>query len=476
MTALTLDQLTKTYPGAGQAAVHGLGLVVESGKLTSLLGPSGSGKTTTMKLIAGLIAPDAGDIRLGDRSVRDLAPERRGVAMVFQNPLLFPHLTVAGNVGFGLKMRGLPADQIRSSVAGMLDRVRLTGLADRRPGDLSGGQQQRVALARALILRPEVLLLDEPLSSLDPGLRDEMRQLIRKLQRETGITTLVVTHDQAEAVALSDRIALLLDGRLAQHDTPEAFYRRPATKAVARFFGGTNFIPGTLRARVFDGSIGSLALDADVLDPGVLEPGTLEPGTPDPGTLAPGTLPGGTVAPSTLAPGTSAPSTPDPGNLDPGTPAPSTLDPGTPDAGILAAGTPAPGTPPFGALDPSTLHQSNLRPDTLDAGTLTSGTLPPGTFSPGIPSANALAPGISSSPGIVTIRPEALVLGPGPNSRIARVEAVSFLGTQSRVDLSIAGLALQALTSPDMARTLLPGTDTLISLPPDALWVLPSAD
>jgi putative spermidine/putrescine transport system ATP-binding protein len=260
MTTLTLDQLSKTYATAGQAALHPLDLVVQSGSLTALLGPSGSGKTTTMKLIAGLVRPDTGDIRLGDRSIRDLAPDQRGVAMVFQNPLLFPHLTVVGNVGFGLRMRGIGQDTIAARVRDMLDRVRLTGLGDRKPSQLSGGQAQRVALARALILRPEVLLLDEPLSSLDPGLRDEMRQLIRDLQRETGITTLVVTHDQTEAVVLADRIALLLDGRLAQHDQPEAFYDRPATEAVARFFGGVNFIPGTARAAIFQSPLGTFVL------------------------------------------------------------------------------------------------------------------------------------------------------------------------------------------------------------------------
>ncbi|MBY0350241.1 ABC transporter ATP-binding protein [Tabrizicola sp.] len=345
MAALTLSGLTKRYGGTSQAALHQLDLSIASGSLTALLGPSGSGKTTTMKLIAGLIAPDAGDIRLGGRSVRDLAPERRGVAMVFQNPLLFPHLTVAGNVGFGLRMRGLPADRIASSVALILSRVRLTGLGDRRPGQLSGGQQQRTALARALILRPDVLLLDEPLSNLDPSLRDEMRQLIRELHSETGITTLVVTHDQTEAVALADHVALLLDGRLAQAGPPETFYQRPATQAVARFFGGVNFVPGTARAGVFDSALGPLRLPA----------------------------------------------------------------------------------------------------------------------------------GIAEGAGLLTIRPEALRFGPGPNPLIARVEGVTFLGTQSRIDLLAGGVRLQALTDPDAASDLVRGSDVAVTLPPQALWVLPSA-
>jgi ABC-type Fe3+/spermidine/putrescine transport system ATPase subunit len=344
MTALVLDDLRKSYSGAGTAALHGLSLSVASGSLTALLGPSGSGKTTTMKLIAGLISADAGDIRLDERSIRDLPPERRGVAMVFQNPLLFPHLTVAGNVGFGLRMRGLPPGQIAESVADMLARVRLGDLAHRRPAQLSGGQAQRAALARALILRPEVLLLDEPLSSLDPGLRDEMRQLIRTLQRETGITTIVVTHDQTEAVALADRIALLLDGRLVQDDTPQAFYARPATEAVARFIGGVNFIPGTARDDWFDSALGTLSLP----------------------------------------------------------------------------------------------------------------------------------PGLSDGPGLLTIRPEALRFGEGQNLRTARIVAVDFLGSLTRIDLDIDGVPLQALVTPDAARRLSAGDLAPVSLPPEALWLLPN--
>ncbi|MBL9047998.1 MAG: ABC transporter ATP-binding protein, partial [Tabrizicola sp.] len=185
MTRLTVTGLCKSYAGAGRPALEGLDLTVESGTLTALLGPSGCGKTTAMKLVAGLLRPDAGDVQLDGRSIRETPPERRGVAMVFQNPLLFPHLTVAGNLGFGLRMRGMAADRIALRVGEMLEQVQLSGLGNRRPVELSGGQQQRAALARALILRPEVLLLDEPLSNLDPSLRDGMRALIRALQRET---------------------------------------------------------------------------------------------------------------------------------------------------------------------------------------------------------------------------------------------------------------------------------------------------
>ncbi|MES2548897.1 MAG: ABC transporter ATP-binding protein [Pseudomonadota bacterium] len=343
MTTLSLHGLRKTYPGVGQAAVHGLDLTVDSGSLTALLGPSGCGKTTTMKLIAGLLAPDAGEVALDGTPITTLPPERRGIAMVFQNPLLFPHLTIAQNIGFGLRMQRLPQTEITERVAAMLARVRLDGLGDRRPAALSGGQQQRAALARALILQPKVLLLDEPLSSLDPSLRDEMRALIRTLQQETGITTLVVTHDQAEAVALADRIVLMLDGRLAQHGPPEDLYRRPASLAVARFFGGVNFIPGRSQGGLFQCPIGPL---------------TLPPGAPQ-------------------------------------------------------------------------------------------------------------------GDHILTLRPEALRLGPGANPRTGRVDSVTFLGTQTRVGLTVDGIALQALTTPDLAGQLVPGTDLTISLPPEALWLLP---
>lgn len=341
MTALQLTGLTKTHPGGTMATIRGLDLTVESGAITALLGPSGAGKTTVMKLIAGLISPDSGDIRLGGQSILPLPPERRGVVMVFQNPLLFPHLTVAQNVGFGLRMRGLSAPEIAARTEAMLDRVRLTGLGPRRPADLSGGQAQRVALARALVLKPDLLLLDEPLSSLDPALRDEMRSLILTLQRDMAVTTLVVTHDQTEAVVLADQIALLLDGQLAQHARPDIIYHRPASLAVARFFGGVNFLHGVAAEGVFRSAIGPL---------------TLPPGLPD-------------------------------------------------------------------------------------------------------------------GPGTLTIRPEAIILGNGPLT--ATLRACTFLGTQTRVDLEIAGTPLQALVAPDTARPLTPGQTISVTLPPTALWIVP---
>ncbi len=244
MTQVTLSRLTKRFDEKSNPAVDQLDLEIETGKLTALLGPSGCGKTTTMKMIAGLLRPTSGDIGFNGESILGIAPEDRGVVMVFQNYLLFPYMSVAENIGFGLKMRKVDRGEIKSRVKDMLDLVQLPGFEDRKPRQLSGGQQQRIALARALVVQPNVLLLDEPLSNLDAHLRDEMRELIRRIQTEMGITTVFVTHDQEEAVVLADRIALLFDGRLQQFDQPDAFYERPGSVAIAKFFGGTNFIPG----------------------------------------------------------------------------------------------------------------------------------------------------------------------------------------------------------------------------------------
>ncbi len=340
---LELRGLTKTYPGHDRRTVEDLSLTVPQGSLTALLGPSGAGKSTVMQMIAGLLPPDAGDIRLGGRSILDLPPERRGVVLVFQNAPLFPHLTLAQNVGFGLRMRGQPAPAVAAQVAAMLERVQLAGLGQRRPHELSGGQAQRGALARALVLKPDLLLLDEPLSNLDAALREEMRALILTLQRETAITTIVVTHDQAEAVVLADRIALLLDGRLAQEATPDDIFARPATLAVARFFGGVNFLAGRATDGSFDCALGRLPLPA----------------------------------------------------------------------------------------------------------------------------------GLADRQGTLTIRPEALRLGPGDGALSATVIGTTFLGTQTRVDLAIAGQRLEALTAPEAARSLIPGQVLDVTLPTRALWVIP---
>ncbi len=247
---LELENVSHRY-GKDEPALSGLGLAVEPGELVALLGPSGCGKTTALKIVAGLLRPTAGDVRVEGRSVVGTPPERREAAMVFQKPLLFPHMSVAANVGFGLRMRGTSRGDTGRRVSDALRRVRMDGFADRSPDELSGGQQQRVSLARALVTRPKLLLLDEPLSALDANLREEMRGLILTLQREGDHTTVFVTHDQEEAVVLADRIALVFDGRLQMYDEPEAFYDRPANRAVARFFGATNFLEG----RVENGSV-----------------------------------------------------------------------------------------------------------------------------------------------------------------------------------------------------------------------------
>jgi ABC-type Fe3+/spermidine/putrescine transport system ATPase subunit len=271
MTRLTLSALGLTYPGTARPALDQLTLELPGGGLTALLGPSGCGKTTVLKLVAGLLAPDTGDIAFDGRSVLSDRAETRGAVMVFQNALLFPHMTLAENVGFGLRMRGLPAAETAARVDAMLDLVRLPGLGRRRPSELSGGQQGRAALARALIVQPKVLLLDEPLANLDAHLRGEMRDLIRAVHKDLAITTVFVTHDQEEAVAIADRIALLIGGRLRQYDRPEAFYRRPADAGVAAFFGGRNILPGIASDGIFEGPLGRLTLPAGLPSgPGLL--------------------------------------------------------------------------------------------------------------------------------------------------------------------------------------------------------------
>jgi ABC-type Fe3+/spermidine/putrescine transport system ATPase subunit len=219
------------------AVLHDLSLEIGGGELIVLLGPSGCGKTTLLKIIAGLLEPGSGDLLFGDRVFTGMPAERREAAMVFQKALLFPHLSVAENVAFGLKMRKIPGDESARRVAEALEMVQLEGFGERKPRELSGGQEQRVSLARALVTRPRVLLLDEPFSALDVGLRAEMRTLVRQLQRRLQITTVFVTHDQEEAVTIADRIALLLDGEIVQVGKPRDFYISPKTPEAARFFG-----------------------------------------------------------------------------------------------------------------------------------------------------------------------------------------------------------------------------------------------
>ncbi|WP_075215863.1 ABC transporter ATP-binding protein [Mongoliimonas terrestris] len=263
MTDVVLEGLTKTYAGASAAAVAAVDLVLASGTLTTLVGPSGCGKSTVLKLIAGLLPPSAGRVLIGGRSMADVPPERRGAVLMGQDHGLFPHMTVEANVGFGLRMRGVDPAAIRRRAGEMLDLVRLSGFETRRPSALSGGQAQRVALARALVVDPAVLLLDEPLSDLDPELRLEMRDLIRSAQRATGITTLFVTHDREEAVAVADRTAVMLAGRIAQQGRPDAVFERPATRAVAAFFGIGNILDARFDGRTAVTALGCLALAAD---------------------------------------------------------------------------------------------------------------------------------------------------------------------------------------------------------------------
>ena len=233
--ALHLDRVSAGY--ANRPVLNDLSLRAEAGRLTALLGPSGCGKTTLLKLIAGLLVPETGDIWFGDERMTDVAAEKRGIAMVFQKPLLFPHMSVGDNVAFGLTMRGWPSERRRAAVEDALRMVQLEGFGRRRPKELSGGQEQRVTLARALVTAPRVLLLDEPLSALDESLRADMRALVRDLQRRLAITTIFVTHDQREACEIADEVALLLDGSIAQAGPPRVFYTDPVNEDVARFFG-----------------------------------------------------------------------------------------------------------------------------------------------------------------------------------------------------------------------------------------------
>ena len=230
------------------AAVDDLSLRVEGGSFYSLLGPSGCGKTTTLRLIAGFEQPDRGDIRIAGRSVAGVPPYRRNVNTVFQHYALFPHMDVADNVGYGLKQRHVPEDERIRRVGAALELVRLSGYGRRRTWQLSGGQQQRVALARALINEPTVLLLDEPLGALDLKLRREMQHELKALQLHTGITFIYVTHDQEEALTMSDRLAVLRAGRIVQEGTPRELYERPADRYVAAFIGLSNFFPGRVVA------------------------------------------------------------------------------------------------------------------------------------------------------------------------------------------------------------------------------------
>jgi len=244
MARLVIEHLSKRY--GETSVVKDLSLDIPQGEFLVLLGPSGCGKTTTLRMVAGFIEPSGGSITLDGRDVTTLPPWKRNTGLVFQSYALFPHLTVDENVAFGLEMRKVPAQEMRERVCEALRLVRLDGFGDRLPRQLSGGQQQRVALARALAFRPDVLLLDEPLSNLDAKLREEVRVEIRELQQKLGITTVMVTHDQDEALSMADRLVVMAHGEVQQVGSQRDLYERPAGRFVASFVGRSNFLEGSL--------------------------------------------------------------------------------------------------------------------------------------------------------------------------------------------------------------------------------------
>jgi len=244
MTHVQITTITKRYPNQPVAVLRNFSLSVESGELVALLGPSGSGKSTLLKLITGIERPDAGDVQFDGVSILGQPPSQRGAVFMFQKAYLFPFLSVADNIAFGLKVKHTPAAEMRRAVGEMLDLIGLPGIEKRKPGQLSGGEQQRVALARALITHPRLLLLDEPLSSLDTEVRLNLQEAIRAIQRKLGITTILVTHDLGEAMAMSDRMALLLKGEIVAQGRPEALFHRPPSLAAAQFMGVSTFLNG----------------------------------------------------------------------------------------------------------------------------------------------------------------------------------------------------------------------------------------
>ncbi len=257
MSVVSIDRVAKRYGTV--TALGGVSMTIGDGEFFGLLGPSGGGKTTLLRAIAGFIDPDEGAIAIDGKPIQDVPINRRDIGMMFQNYALFPHMTVADNVGFGLSVRHRPRDEIDARVAELLRLVRLESHGSRKPRQLSGGQQQRIALARALAPGPKVLLLDEPLGALDKKLREEMQIELKQIQRDVGITTVFVTHDQEEALTLSDRIAIMSEGRVAQIGAPRELYERPRTRFVASFLGNANFFEGRVAGR--EGALTRILLD-----------------------------------------------------------------------------------------------------------------------------------------------------------------------------------------------------------------------
>jgi iron(III) transport system ATP-binding protein len=276
MTPILIKDVTKRF--GPTVAVDRVTLQVAAGELFFLLGPSGCGKTTLLRMLAGFVQPDEGEIFFGEQRITSLPPRLRDAGMVFQTYALWPHMTVAKNVAYGLHVRGLGRQEVARRVGRALKLVQMESFGERRPTQLSGGQQQRVALARALVIEPRVLLLDEPLSNLDAHLRDELREEVRRLHRETRLTMIYVTHDQKEALTLADRLAVMHRGQLVQVGTPLEVYQRPATRFVAGFLGDSNFVSGRVRAVNADGCTLETAL-------GPLLASTTG-GKPGPGTAA----------------------------------------------------------------------------------------------------------------------------------------------------------------------------------------------
>ncbi|GAB4347334.1 MAG: ABC transporter ATP-binding protein [Oricola sp.] len=266
MSSVTLTDIVKRFEAF--TAVHKTSLDIPEGAFVTLLGPSGCGKTTTLRMVAGLLDPSEGEITIKGRRVNDVPIHKRNLGLVFQNYALFPHKTIAENVAFGLKYRGVPREEQKKRVRDALELVQLPGVGERYPKQLSGGQQQRIALARAIVIEPDVLLLDEPLSALDANLREDMRVELKRIQERIGVTTIFVTHDQSEALAMSDRIVVMSAGRVEQVGPPEEVYNTPASEFVANFLGASNILSADCKGRdgdtlVFETeSFGTLAVPA----------------------------------------------------------------------------------------------------------------------------------------------------------------------------------------------------------------------